>query len=162
MITLYPLAAATRPIPMPVFPLVGSIRVSPGLIRPFSSASIIISRPTLSFTDPAGLRLSSFANMFAFSAPAFAAKEAASRMGVLPISSAALFTIFFIFVFPFSISCYSLLSLSRFFLIHISVPLSGRCRPDKRKSGTPLICPASMPIHKKAGTLVYLLYIASI
>lgn len=39
MMHLYPLTAAAKAIPIPVFPEVASISVSPGLIRPVLSAS---------------------------------------------------------------------------------------------------------------------------
>ena len=40
MIALYPLAAATEAIPIPVFPLVGSINVAPGLISDTSTDAV--------------------------------------------------------------------------------------------------------------------------
>ena len=48
-----------------------SMIVAPGLIVPFFSASSIMLRATLSLTDPAGLRYSSFARIVAFVTPAF-------------------------------------------------------------------------------------------
>ena len=51
-------AAAARPIP--VLPLVGSITVPPFLMRPFFSALRSILTATLSLTEPAGLKYSSF------------------------------------------------------------------------------------------------------
>lgn len=46
---------------LPVFPDVGSMRVSPGLILPERSASSIILRPIRSFTEPPALKNSHFA-----------------------------------------------------------------------------------------------------
>ena len=45
----------------PVFPLVGSINVSPGLIRPDFSASSIIRLPIRSLTEPPALKNSHLA-----------------------------------------------------------------------------------------------------
>jgi len=58
---LYPLVAAARASPIPVFPEVGSMSVSPGLIRPDASASRIIWSPMRSLTDPPALKNSHFA-----------------------------------------------------------------------------------------------------
>jgi len=55
-ITLYPLERPTAARPIPVLPLVGSIMVAPGCISPFSSASFIMNRATLSLALPAGLK----------------------------------------------------------------------------------------------------------
>ena len=60
-ISLYPLTAATMAKPIPVLPLVGSMRVAPGLIMPCFSASTIMLRQMRSLTLPPGLRASSFA-----------------------------------------------------------------------------------------------------
>ena len=65
---LYPLAVATQPIPIPVFPDVGSIIVEPGFNIPLSSASSIMASATLSLTEPAGLKYSSFARIAVSSA----------------------------------------------------------------------------------------------
>ena len=58
----YPRIAATMANAMPVFPLVASIKVSPGLISPRASARKTILCAGRSLTDPAGLWLSSFAS----------------------------------------------------------------------------------------------------
>ena len=49
-------------MPMPVLPLVGSISVSPGLMRPLFSASATIAQPMRSLTEPPGFRNSHFAH----------------------------------------------------------------------------------------------------
>src|ERR1039458_1468728 len=67
---------------MPVFPDVGSRIVWPAPIAPFSSASSIRARATLSLTDPVGLRDSSFAQM---RTPGFGERLGNSTSGVLPI-----------------------------------------------------------------------------
>src|SRR6266568_853377 len=59
----YPRSAATSASPKPVFPLVGSTIVPPGLRRPFFSAASIIAMPMRSFTDPPGFRNSAFARI---------------------------------------------------------------------------------------------------
>ena len=104
-IALYPLAAATAASPIPVFPLVGSMIVAPGLIFPLFSASSIMLRATLSFTDPAGFKYSSFARSVAFVTPAFLLYPLSLRRGVPPISSNALSLmsamIHFSFIFHF-------------------------------------------------------------
>ena len=95
MIALYPLAAATDAIPIPVFPLVGSINVAPGLINPFFSASSIIFFAIRSFTLPAGLKNSTFATTLA-SKPSFSSICVNSTNGVFPIKSEiALYTVIF-------------------------------------------------------------------
>lgn len=48
---------------IPVFPEVGSMRVSPGLMRPEASASSTIRSPILSFTDPPELKNSHLATV---------------------------------------------------------------------------------------------------
>ena len=67
---------------MPVLPEVGSRIVWPGAIAPFSSASSISARATLSLTEPVGLRDSSFAQMCT---PGFGERRGSSISGVLPI-----------------------------------------------------------------------------
>ena len=62
IIKLYPLTADARARPIPVFPEVGSIRVSPGLMRPSFSASSTILKPIRSFRDPPAFKNSHFAN----------------------------------------------------------------------------------------------------
>ena len=57
----YPFAAATNASAMPVLPEVGSTSVDrPGAIRPARSASSTMARPIRSFTEPSGLKNSSF------------------------------------------------------------------------------------------------------
>ena len=58
--SLYPFAAATNASPIPVFPLVGSIRTVSGFISPVSSPYLMSATPTLSFTLLCGLKDSSF------------------------------------------------------------------------------------------------------
>ncbi len=50
---------------MPVLPLVGSISVSPGLMRPLFSASATIDQPMRSLSEPPGFRNSHFAHSVA-------------------------------------------------------------------------------------------------
>ena len=85
MIILYPFAAAIAASPIPVFPDVGSIIVEPGLSFPSLSACSIISFAILSFTDPAGLKYSSFARSLASSPYAFSTCVS-STSGVFPLS----------------------------------------------------------------------------
>src|SRR5690349_16562409 len=73
---------------MPVFPLVGSIRVSPGLISPRSWARRIIDSAGRSFTDPAGLLPSSFARMTFVVSPG---KRFSCTSGVFPTKSSRVF-----------------------------------------------------------------------
>ena len=61
----YPRTAATAAMPMPVLPEVGSMMVPPARSVPFFSASATIASAARSLTEPAGLKLSSFANKFA-------------------------------------------------------------------------------------------------
>mmetsp|Transcript_2410 Transcript_2410/g.6214 ORF Transcript_2410/g.6214 Transcript_2410/m.6214 type:complete len:205 (-) Transcript_2410:1472-2086(-) len=83
--SLYPLAAAMKARPIPVLPLVGSIKVVlPGLIFPASSASVTMAYPILSFTEQHG---SMFSSLAAILAPAPAQTLFRYTMGVLPISS---------------------------------------------------------------------------
>ena len=120
IITLYPFAAATAAIPIPVLPDVGSIIVAPGLSFPLSSASSIIFNAILSLTLPAGLKYSNLAKILASVMFSFASNFLTSNKGVFPISSAALVLIFAIFIssnfncfskflFFLLISCFSLL-----------------------------------------------------
>ena len=53
--TLYPLAAPISESPTPVFPLVASIMVSPGLSDPSFSAVSMMFKAIRSFTDPPAL-----------------------------------------------------------------------------------------------------------
>jgi hypothetical protein len=69
---------------MPVLPEVGSRMVWPGSIAPCSSASSIMNFATRSFTEPVGLRPSSFAQM---RTPGFGERRGSSTSGVLPIAS---------------------------------------------------------------------------
>ena len=73
---------------MPVLPEVGSIITEPGFNTPLFSASSIIAFAILSFTEPEGLKYSSFANIFALSERAFSTPLSSSN-GVEPISSSA-------------------------------------------------------------------------
>ncbi len=63
MIILYPFTAAVIDRPIPVFPDVGSIKISPGFNFPSRSPSRIILRPILSFTEPPGFRYSHLATI---------------------------------------------------------------------------------------------------
>ena len=70
--------------PTPVLPEVGSTIVPPGLSRPSASAASIIAIPMRSFTEPPGLRNSSFAS----SSPGTSRESRSSRtIGVSPTSS---------------------------------------------------------------------------
>ncbi|VEU38254.1 unnamed protein product [Pseudo-nitzschia multistriata] len=81
----YPLEAATMANPMPVLPDVGSTKtVSPGLMSPRSSAWVIMLRAMRSFTELAGLKLSSFKTISA-SHPSLSLESLTS--GVPPIKS---------------------------------------------------------------------------
>lgn len=62
---LYPLRWATMASPTPVFPLVGSTIVPPGLSAPLSSAASIMRRAMRSFTEPPGLKYSTLARTVA-------------------------------------------------------------------------------------------------
>ena len=88
IISLYPLAAATEASPIPVFPEVGSIMTVPAFMSPRSSASFKIAFATLSLTEPAGLKYSSFAKIFAFKSSVFSIFVSSSS-GVSPISPSA-------------------------------------------------------------------------
>ena len=91
---LYPLTAATNARPMPVLPLVGSIRtVLPGVILPSRSAASIMARPMRSFTLLAGLRLSSLTTTVA-GAPSVT--RFSWTRGVLPIRSVIFFAMFIV------------------------------------------------------------------
>ena len=59
-IHLYPLITAANANPIPVFPEVPSIIVPPGFKRPSASASSIICKAILSFTEFPGLKVSYF------------------------------------------------------------------------------------------------------
>ena len=59
--TLYPSAAPTIAAPMPVLPLVGSTMTSPFFSVPSFCIPRIIFAAILSFTEPPGLKNSSFA-----------------------------------------------------------------------------------------------------
>ena len=72
---------------MPVLPLVGSTTsVRPGLISPASSAASIIATPIRSFTDPPGLKYSSFAQTWPNSPFPI---RSSSTIGVLPTTADA-------------------------------------------------------------------------
>src|SRR3989344_8489989 len=70
---------------IPVLPEVASIRVSPGLICPRSSARVIIDSAGRSLTEPAGLFPSSLSNRVLLVSPAMRCKR---TRGVLPTQSA--------------------------------------------------------------------------
>jgi lytic murein transglycosylase B len=73
---------------MPVLPLVASISVSPGLIRPRASALLIIDSAGRSFTEPAGLLPSSFASTTLLRARiSSSGRRTSCTSGVLPIVS---------------------------------------------------------------------------
>ena len=71
---------------LPVFPLVGSIKVSPGLIRPVSSASITMRFPIRSFTEPPALKYSHLTRISQGSL-CLAANRLTRTIGVLPTRS---------------------------------------------------------------------------
>ena len=81
MMILYPREAATDASPIPVFPDVGSIIVVPDFSFPEASASSSIFFAIRSFTDPAGLKYSSLARIFALSPKTFSMFDS-SRSGV--------------------------------------------------------------------------------
>src|SRR5262245_50696601 len=74
---------------MPVFPLVGSTSVSPGWIRPASSAASTIDRAMRSLTEPPGLAASSLAKTVA---PPSGPIRPSRTSGVSPTRSSALST----------------------------------------------------------------------
>ena len=82
----YPLAAQTMARPIPVFPLVASMTVWPGLSSPDFSAASITPRANRSFTDPRGLKASIFTKRFT----PCGAKRLIRTTGVLPIVSTIL------------------------------------------------------------------------
>ncbi len=67
---------------MPVLPLVASIKVSPGLMRPRASASRIMDNAGRSLTEPAGLLPSSFPRTMFPESPGRRCKR---TKGVLPM-----------------------------------------------------------------------------
>ena len=80
----YPLTAQAMARPIPVLPLVASIKVEPGLIRPCLSASSIIRTAIRSLTEPPGLRNSHLArNCTGYSAPILFRRT----IGVCPTTS---------------------------------------------------------------------------
>ena len=75
---------------MPVFPDVGSTRiVRPGAISPSRSAAISMAAPIRSFTEPSGLKNSSFSIRSA-SRPSFCVRRGTRTKGVPPIVSTML------------------------------------------------------------------------
>src|SRR5664279_2493236 len=82
----YPLAAQTMARPIPVFPLVASMTVWPGLSSPDFSAASITPRANRSFTEPRGLKASTFTKRFT----PCGAKRLIRTTGVLPIVSTIL------------------------------------------------------------------------
>ena len=86
MIRRYFLAAATAARPIPVLPEVGSIMVPPGCNLPDFSASSTMALAIRSFTEPAGLKYSSFAKTVAFRSFSFS-NWVSSTSGVPPTRS---------------------------------------------------------------------------
>ncbi len=84
----YPRIAATMASAIPVLPLVASISVSPGLMRPRSSALRIIQSAGRSFTEPAGLLPSSLHRMTLVVLPG---SRLSRTSGVLPTVSSIVF-----------------------------------------------------------------------
>src|SRR6267143_3979996 len=82
----YPLAAQTIARPIPVFPLVASITVWPGLRSPDLSAASITPRANRSFTEPRGLKASILTKRLT----PRGAKRLIRTTGVLPIVSTIL------------------------------------------------------------------------
>jgi hypothetical protein len=82
---LYPRRRAMRASEMPVLPLDGSSRVSPGWRRPVFSASSTIALAMRSFTLPVGLALSSLAHS---RTPSRGDRCGRPISGVFPIESA--------------------------------------------------------------------------
>src|SRR5258705_2131631 len=80
----YPYTAAASAMPIPVLPLVGSISVSPGWMRPFSCASSTMRLPMRSFTEPPALRYSHLASS---SQPVSGPMLRNRTMGVEPMAS---------------------------------------------------------------------------
>ena len=77
-------AAQTIARPIPVFPLVASMIVPPGLRRPSRSAASIMLRPMRSLTLPPGFSDSSFTSI---SAQFFCGMRFSRMIGVLPMTS---------------------------------------------------------------------------
>ena len=82
----YPLAAQTMARPIPVFPLVASMTVWPGLSSPDFSAASMTPRANRSFTEPRGLKASIFTKRFT----PCGARRLIRTTGVLPIVSTIL------------------------------------------------------------------------
>jgi hypothetical protein len=80
----YPFAWATRASPTPVFPEVGSTIVPPGFSAPDSSAASTIRIAMRSFTEPPGLRYSTFAST---RGPSGSTTRPSRTRGVLPTRS---------------------------------------------------------------------------
>src|SRR4051794_9251866 len=74
---------------MPVFPLVGSTIVPPGCKAPLASAASTMRTAIRSFTEPPGLRYSSFASTRGASGPRSRVTELSRTRGVLPTRSTA-------------------------------------------------------------------------
>ena len=87
-IGLAAVAAATAARPMPVLPEVGSMMTEPGFSLPVASASSIMALAIRSLTEPAGLKYSSLARIFASRFSAFSIWVSSSS-GVWPISWSA-------------------------------------------------------------------------
>ena len=72
---------------MPVLPLVGSTIVPPGFRAPLASAASTMRTAMRSFTEPPGLRYSSFASTSGASGPRSRVTELSRTSGVLPTRS---------------------------------------------------------------------------
>ena len=85
---MYPFAAHTEARPIPVFPLVGSIITLSLCNFPLFSASSIIDKAILSFTEPVGLKNSTLAYRLTLRLNFFSILFNLNK-GVLPINSLA-------------------------------------------------------------------------
>ena len=112
-ITLYPSAAPTIAKPMPVLPLVGSMIVDPALISPRFLASSSIASAARSFTEPDGLKNSSFKII---SAPVSFIRGMRTS-GVPPMSS---------FIDDFMFIAFSILSLRLYFFLRKKRPVNNQ------------------------------------
>ncbi len=73
-----------------MLPLVGSTMVPPGWSAPEASAASIMRVAMRSFTEPPGLRYSTFASTVGASGPRWAVTEFNRTRGVFPMSSTTL------------------------------------------------------------------------
>src|SRR6478672_7644986 len=74
---------------MPVLPLVGSTMVPPGFSAPLASAASTMRTAMRSFTEPPGLKYSTFASTSGASGPRSRVTEVRRTSGVLPTRSRA-------------------------------------------------------------------------